>query len=433
MKREPGTAQKRDAFGIHTTFFIVGSIWAQCNHSPQSAPSQQHKSRQKSQPSRRAAMVQFPLRLGLPNKAPHLQTRVRIIVAVLTVTVAFLTSAHLNGLDLDLDSSTTSPNNAPFSSSYEPSHSVDTRSLMRHWQDKSQDIADQMKPFANPSVQSPFVFFHQRKSGGSSLRSIVFDHAKEGKFSPRWIPCMEPRNCVPYSLPPLQKQAVYASHFNYGTLLHVMREKMRAEVTEQFNLSKGTSINIHSLDDKEEFGSCLTNIRSTVSRVVSCWNYRMVQEFRPRLPPVNELSAQDLAYLLPNAYSKYSEGCNNEILRIFGRTADETYINTITPDHPLFSFEFDTAAKHMSKCVIVMPERCEDSNKIINHFFPWIGHVDLCTKHLNSSRLKGANKTSLAENVTRVILETNQMDELLFQFGESLFDAQLRVANSDNV
>jgi hypothetical protein len=313
---------------------------------------------------------------------------------------------------------------------------VDGRTLLHHWQRKSQDIVQQMKPYATPSVKSPFIFFHQRKCGGSTLRSVIFNRTIETNISPQWIPCFK-QDCIPYSLPPLETQAVYASHFNYGTLLHLMRENRRVEVSELVNntLANGTGIKIHSLNDDEEFGSCLTNIRSTISRVVSCWNFRMVQErigtgLDP-LPPANKLSAQDWANLLPKSYSDYSEGCNNEIFRTFGITPDETYINTMTLNHASFSHEFSTAAKHMSKCVIVMPERCEDSNKIISHFFPWIGHVDLCTAHMNSSQLRGANKTSLAENAMEVILKNNEMDELLFQFGKSLFDEQLRVANYD--
>ena len=95
--------------------------------------------------------------------------------------------------------------------------------------------------------------------------------------------------------------------------------------------------------------------------------------------------------------------------------------------HPSFSYEFNKTANHLSKCVIVMNERCEDSNKIIAHFLPWLGKVDIC-KTWEKKGKAGPNATNLVVNASQAILENNQMDELLFEFGVSLFEHQLKVA-----
>jgi hypothetical protein len=155
----------------------------------------------------------------------------------------------------------------------------------------------------------------------------------------------------------------------------------------------------------------------------------MVQERigRNPLPPANELSANDWENL---DYQMLTVNGQKGGKSTFGGRSDEIYINNLTPDHPSFRIELDTAAEHMSKCIVVIPERCEDSNKVIRHYFPWLNTVDLCKTRLNTSRVQGANKTSLAENATEIILKYNQMDELLFRFGESLFEKQLKLAIS---
>jgi hypothetical protein len=148
--------------------------------------------------------------------------------------------------DIGFDQTATSPRNVSFSDFLsnpipESNQLVEARLSL---QEKSQYLVDQMKmePFANPTVQSPFVFFHQRKGGGSSLRGDILKHARVLNVSKIFLPCFG-TPCIPYSLPPLEKQAIYASHFNYGTLLHVMRENRRGNVTKQVN---STLSNWHS-------------------------------------------------------------------------------------------------------------------------------------------------------------------------------------------
>ena len=308
-------------------------------------------------------------------------------------------------------------------------HTSENHSLLKIWQNRSQSIVETMEPFLQPTTDAPFIFFHQRKAGGTSIRQLVFNTFKNNS----WVPCLSAR-CVPWNPPPHSEQGksvAYASHLNYVSMRQFTRQKVDKGELETDLLENGTLAKVHKLNDTH-FGSCLTNIRSTIKRVVSCWNYRMIDERRRegivQLPAANELSALDWAKLLPTSYSIYSEGCNNEIFRTMGSAIDEPYINTISPDHPSFSYEFNKTANHLSKCVIVMNERCEDSNKIIAYFLPWLGEVDICKTWMNKGQT-GPNATELVANASEAILKNNQMDELLFQFGVSLFEHQLKAAS----
>lgn len=157
----------------------------------------------------------------------------------------------------------------------------------------------------------------------------------------------------------------------------------------------------------------------------------MVQSALPawKTSPANELSSEDWERFLPEAYDQYNNGCNNEVARIFGSLNDESDINTLSPNDPIFLHEFNKIASRMSRCVILIPERCEDSNKVISHYFPWMGEVsDLCHSHLNPSTGAKSSK-DLQDGAADAILSQNVMDELLFQFGLTLFDEQVRIAN----
>ena len=284
---------------------------------------------------------------------------------------------------------------------------------------------------------APFVFFHIRKAGGTSLRQEIFNVLRsKNRVSSAWIPCYYPRACVPYSWPPANEhKGVYASHLNYMTLVELLREDARLSVksiNHDVILDSGKIVASRSINDEKIFSGCITNLRPTVSRVVSCWNFRMVQTGGSnKMPTANQLSPHDWDILLPESYDNYSNGCNNEIFRIFGDSgADETFANTITSDNPSFLHEFNKAAKHLSECIIVMSGRCEDSNKVMSHFVPWLSHVDLCDTVANSAKTSSADKI-LQENASEVILQQNYMDEQLFQFGETLFEEQLKRAESE--
>jgi len=316
---------------------------------------------------------------------------------------------------------------------------ADINQSFHSWKNKSQELARKISPIAfAPSNHRPFVFFHLRKTGGTTMRAEIFQATRSLGLPEKdvWIPC-HTDGCFMFDHPPRdQIRAVYASHVNYMEVERTIREVDRRRVNRPEMITKqilqnGNQAAFYHLDDDRHLFDCLTNLRTTVSRVVSCWNFRMIQMARSRwhVPPANELSPSDWEKLLPQAYDGSSGGCNNEIARIFGSLNDEVTINEMMPEHPFFIHEFNKIASRMSRCVIVVLERCEDSNKVLSHFIPWI-KLDLCTSHHNIGK---ANETSkiLQEGAVDAILSQNAMDELLFKFGMSIFEEQVRIASNN--
>eukprot|EP00978_Attheya_sp_CCMP212_P008443 scaffold19853_cov89-Attheya_sp.AAC.1 len=310
---------------------------------------------------------------------------------------------------------------------------------LKGWIKKAPTLASLLVPGTIPNRNKPFVFFHIRKGGGSTLRSTIFNATKNNSLQ-SWIPGITTAG-VPFSLPPtLEIYEVYASHVNFIQIVQLFRE-VGAGMTfakKQQHLKKVTLDNdkeasvYTGVNDKYPLFDCLTNLRPTVSRVVSCWNYRMIQSKAQawRIPAAHDLSSNDWETLLPVTYDEYSNGCNNEIARIFGSTVDETVVNTLSPDNPIFLNEFEKIASRMSQCIVTMVHRCDESNTIISHFFPWMT-TNLCNEVRNKA-LTTKDMTVLQANATDAILSQNYMDELLFNLGEALFENQLAIARNSS-
>mmetsp|Transcript_20664 Transcript_20664/g.41192 ORF Transcript_20664/g.41192 Transcript_20664/m.41192 type:complete len:231 (+) Transcript_20664:489-1181(+) len=223
---------------------------------------------------------------------------------------------------------------------------------------------------------------------------------------------------------------------NYEELVRARRQMIQSlrvdnkENNDSMTLSSGKNATYYHLKDDRHHFDCLTNIRQTVSRVVSCYNFRFLQGKKKSwdMPYADEMTPDDWTALLPQAYDKYAGGCNNELLRTFGSLNDEEIINTFTKDSPYFESELRRAAGRMARCIIVDLHRCEESNAVLQHYLPWLGHsLDLCTGHKNVGKTS-SNHTRIREGSAEAILAQNEFDESLFRFGTKLFDAQLRFA-----
>jgi hypothetical protein len=303
------------------------------------------------------------------------------------------------------------------------------------WRERAFELVLKLSPAKIPDERRPFVLFHIRKGGGSTLRHIIHETAQKHNIS-SWIPCSN-SSCIPFSLPPANRNLdVYAGHVNFVHMTQLFREIGTnnffdaSQTHKHIGLKDGTKAVVNAVDDSyPPLFDCMTNLRPTVSRVESCWNYRFGQDNAARtwrIPMAHNLTAQDWNALLPVTYDRYYNGCNNENARIFGSSADETVVNTLMPNDPIFLHEFEKAASRMSRCVIVMVNRCEESNAIIRHFFPWLSDTNLCGNKTNAAKTKGEKKV-LHADASEAILSQNYIDELLFQFGEALFEAQLRL------
>lgn len=315
---------------------------------------------------------------------------------------------------------------------------TDREKVLDSWIKNAKGLVSKIQSKQNPK-QKPFIFFHVRKAAGSSLRYVISRSASMNNFT-HWIPCFHPRACKPFTSPPSNKlHEVYGSHVNYMEISHVLLDLSFAHNGRSETIQKkmktlkleNKTAKIYEFDYKEPEFNCLTNLRETVKRVVSCWNYRMTRTAPNffQIPTANQMTPKDWETLLPTAYDFYSSGCNNELARIFG-SLDEVEVNKLNSDTPGFLHEFELIASRMSKCVIIIAERCEESNSVVRHYLPWV-EVNLCETHHNSA--KTTDNKVLQENASEAILSQNMIDEMLFKLGEALFEEQIQAAlNASN-
>ena len=331
---------------------------------------------------------------------------------------------------------------------------AEQEATLYQWKNMAHDMANTLSNSSScgsvPTPQNPFVFFHIRKAAGSNLRSII-DRKTQDLNLPQWIPCKNGVPCVPSSLPPPGEdgnaKAVYAGHVNYNHMSQLFRQRfaktptfagtdLRIMETQNFRDSSTgrkrnhTYISLwHDNLHNSNFGSCLINIRPTVNRVISCWNYRFIREVKQKLdfPLASNATVEEFMAMLPEAVDKFGNGCNNEIARILGRTNDENLINHLsvrTYGLKYFLDEMETVMSRIASCVVIRMDRCEDSNAILKHFLPWMHSEDLCKSSEKQSSFSGV----VSDEVREVILAQNSFDELVFQFGEEMFEALLEVA-----
>ena len=159
--------------------------------------------------------------------------------------------------------------------SQEPVHWKETVNMALDFPFQSTKLPDVVEL---PSKQKPFVFFHNRKCGGSTLRFSIFDAALSHNLTKEelWIPCRGGVRCTEFeNIPYVSRRAIYASHINYEDLVRVRRRmNAKRERKNQANvgssiLSRGKNATYYHLNDDHHNFDCLTNIRDTVSRLAS--------------------------------------------------------------------------------------------------------------------------------------------------------------------
>ena len=312
------------------------------------------------------------------------------------------------------------------------------QSGFQHWNEKGK--REGRKPYCLPSIERPFVFFHNRKCGGTTLRAAISTAARRHNMTNNtlWIPCHDGVKCDNFdNIPSESYRSIYASHINYEDVVRARRRVNYTKIARkkdfigQMILSSGRNATYYNLNNHHQHFSCLTNIRDTVSRVVSCYNYRFLQNGNRmaswEMPNTTEMTADDWTVLLSQAYDRYSGGCNNEMLRTFGSLNDERMINTLTRNSPFFESELRRATGRMAQCIIVDLDRCKESNAVLRYYLPWLGNgLDLCSKRQNVG-LRDRDP-HIQKGSAGAILTLNEFDEAMFQFGTQLFEYQLQNA-----
>lgn len=228
------------------------------------------------------------------------------------------------------------------------------------------------RPHNNISVDRPFVFFHQRKAGGTSLRTTLGNAAKKLK----WSSCISGGgscgNSV-YGVPVNESFVLYAGHFNWQWSVDALPKQVH----------QGGSKLLHHKCPTNEF-SCLTNFREPIARTESCIYERFTPVFRKlKVKCINDIDIDRFADLLINFRHKHGDndfGCLNEPFRIFA-TNDEAVLSSlgfsfnnetkvVTPGVPFKDLNLlNMAVNRLAHCVPIVLE-IPDSKKLLQNVFP---------------------------------------------------------------
>ena len=168
----------------------------------------------------------------------------------------------------------------------------------------------------NPSEKNPFMFFHQRKAGGTTIRRALTMATNELNITLTFIPCKTLGvECQTYYTPSstdFKGRIVYGGHLFYNPFIKTLS---------LHHSSANDDVGGNLMSPPEPKFTCLTIFREPISRMQSCWNYRFVQKNpeseRDHVQKMAETSVKDLATRLPTARSIYGYGCMNEPMRIF--------------------------------------------------------------------------------------------------------------------
>ena len=213
-----------------------------------------------------------------------------------------------------------------------------------------------------PDIYTPFIFFHQRKAGGTSIRATLHNAAKTMHISTSII-CHD-LPCDNYHIPNKQPFSLYAGHYQWGT---------------QYVFNRfGDGHN------RDKF-SCLTNFREPVSRLISCLEFRFGSILKKShggclsgIPPYELLS------LLRNKTDTLGNSCLNEPFRILSGIDDEDIIDDLGVDwvtsaitdstnavhiQPKFSmmeqFVLHTTLANVAKCAVLVLEDTQEANDFL--------------------------------------------------------------------
>ena len=216
-----------------------------------------------------------------------------------------------------------------------------------------------------PTVDRPFIFIHQRKCGGSSVRDAIFRGAAALglKNDTTFIPCYHNVSCRVMEPAPALKstQAVLAGHFNWYT----------------------------AVPDNKDF-ACLTTARHPVSRVNSCLSFVFPRTRRPH-DLVANLTNQQFKQLLLHTHHEFNASCNNEALYMLSGVKHAAMLDHLAQSAHAAEGAVLQAISNLAKCTVLLVDEPSVPGayghhgnltawnaRIMRHWFPWvkeIGHI----------------------------------------------------------
>ena len=293
-----------------------------------------------------------------------------------------------------------------------------------------------------PSPSRPFVFFHQRKAGGTTMRSLIATTAQKLGLH-FFLPCFARVSCETYEPPQGKSDMVKQVSVLGGHLYWPALEKsleINKVIDSHWKIQQPGKEGASPSSYARAPFDCFTSFREPVSRVVSCWNFRFVQPSMGanQLPLVSGMNTTEIDRNLNYGASAQFEGCNNEPLRLlsdFGRA--EKDVNTLTagtgPYVDSNGWEYGATAallstlEHMQQCVIGVMERCEETKLVLDFYLPWLGRNFKCSAtHLNVGKVSSRSNLLSEEQIAEV-KRLNELEVMTYTVANAMLDKQLDV------
>ena len=255
-----------------------------------------------------------------------------------------------------------------------------------------------------PSLDRPFIYIHQRKTGGTSIRHAAQAGAEHLNInSTAFIACEQDVHCGTFRPHPTQQRfSIYAGHFNWYTVV----------------------------PGKEDF-ACLTSFRHPVQRVISCLYFRFPEKLQGM--PLRNISPEVFRGLLRNTYHEGNSSCNNEAILMMSRFADARKFEALMNNTNAANKVVQEAIANVKKCVVLVHGGSDDTlsddptdlgawnARMLTHFFPWLPEVgrNMVNPH-----------PQLPAHLTSVVYELNWPEVLVYQAALRQFRSQQKLLRS---
>ena len=289
----------------------------------------------------------------------------------------------------------------------------------------------------------PFVFIHQAKCAGFSMRTVIFRLLLTRKFTAKGltqsdacVPCgydkhahrlrdcvvFDERDCTPSGAQPL---AVIAGHFRYSDAV--------AGLIRRNGLAPDTAV------------PCMTFIRHPVKRLVS-WYYWYCKTYGLSCTPLHDMDT-DAAL---RAITSLNTGDRGDPLYgqmpMLVQFGDLRRDDVLAHSSPAMTTAADKARASLHRCVIGNSDDMEGSNVLLRRYLPWLadamaprhlphlnaGHVDAS---FNLSRpADGRAGSTLSEIIPRETVEAlerwYEVEVGVYAYALRLHERQLEAVRS---
>jgi len=234
-------------------------------------------------------------------------------------------------------------------------------------------------PEMNPAVSAerPLVFMHQARSGGTTLRKLLFNATHQAGLKAH-IPCSGGVDCHQFSKVSTDS-AVYGGHFCWQELMSKIGSGKKA--------------------------SCLTNFREPQARLMSCYTSRLVKEKKVAPGCMGKLDAEKLRNMLQNY------GCVNEPFRRLGQCSLVSKVGT--GDKLTKMKIWNATLEHLAQCVPVLVDS-KDTFKAAVHHFPQFKSVFWAMKNVSLNKNQYMQDCVIPDTHKKVIAELAEHETLLY-------------------